>query len=884
MGFSIHGLYLNGQRDAAFTDDPHPELELRTNGGIPDAIQITVFFGGMQVWSGSERPESCPFFRIPIALEGRSSYEVRLSAQKNGVEDTARLTIHTGFMGAQWEAHWIEPEQENAIPEERITFNENFLPWADPEPLGKGLRPGREVRVCFHLDGLPDRAVLYATAHGVYTPMLNGVCLGSGRLAPEITPYQSMLYYQRYDVLSALCPGENELRFELADGWYIGRIGLSGSSCQYGDRLGLLAQLELTSADGIKTVIASGNGFEGRRSNLDYSDLYIGERRDLTRSGETWSPCRVLGPSGPELTAQPIPQLSITQKPIGTLSVNKSGELIADFGQTIAGVVSLTWETTRTGCVVLEHCEALDRDGTFFRNIMGRNKQQRDTVVFAPGRNHFEPLHTYHGFRYVKITGLTMDEIKSIAAKTIGTPLEFTGAFRCSDDRLNKLQNCIQWSMRGNMASIPTDCPQREKMGWTGDIQIFTPTGCFNAELLGFLSAWLAQMRAEQRANGEIPNEIPAFPAEDQMSRELWGDNTSAAWGDACVLVPWYLYQCTGNISVLWENLEMMERWLAFIHQAAQVRPENYDKLSSAEQTRCPYLWRAGHQFGDWLIPSLCAGPEDIEKGTQLTADVVASCQYAVTMGTWMQVLEVLLRERGDPALQKKLDQAGELLICIREAVRAQYVSDDGSVQGGMQGSYVMVLYAGTVDGALKDKVAARLAQLIQENGGQLDTGFVSTPHLLDVLWENGYRKLVYQLLYSEKMPSWLYMVGQGATTIWERWSAVLPDGTVTTSSMNHYSLGSVGNWMYQKLGGITAIQPGYREILFHPEFDCGLEWCECEKRTAFGTVSCQWKRENGKVRVCIDTPVKAKIAFLEQTKSVSPGRYEFDLRLDVNL
>lgn len=880
MDFSIHGLYLNGQRSEAFTDNPHPELELRTNGGIPDTVQIMLFLEGAPVWSGPEDICAGPFFCLPVALEDRRSYEVQVTAWKDGIEDTVHLAIHTGFMGMQWQARWVEPEQENAVPEESIAFNDNFRPWVDPEPLGENLRPGREVRVRFYLNELPAQAVLYATAHGVYVPMLNGSRLGTGRLAPEITPYQSILYYQRYDALSNLRIGDNELRFELADGWYIGRIGLSGSSCQYGDRLGLLAQLELIGADGGKTVIASGSGFEGRRLNLDYSDLYIGERRNLTRPEEGWSPCRVLGPSGLELTAQPIPQMTVTQELAGTLSVNGKGELIADFGQTMAGVVSLAWETERAGCAVLEHCEALDGDGSFFRNIMGRNKQQRDTVLFGSGKGCFEPLHTYHGFRYVKISGLDVSEIRSVTAQVIGTPIEFTGAFCCSDDRLNKLQHCIQWSMRGNMASIPTDCPQREKMGWTGDIQIFTPTGCFNAELLGFLSAWLAQMRVEQLPDGEIPNEIPAFPAEDRMSRELWGDNTSAAWGDACVLVPWYLYQCTGNTAVLQENIDMMERWLAFIRRAAQVRPDNYDALTPEEQARCPYLWRAGHQFGDWLIPSLCAGPEDIEKGTQLTADVIASCQYAVTVRTWVQVLEALLQEQDDPVLRKKLTQAKELLGHIREAVRVQYVSEDGNVQGEMQGSYVMVLHAGIVEGELRDKVAGHLARLIRGNGGLLDTGFVSTPHLLDVLWDAGYRKLTYQLLYSEKMPSWLYMVKQGATTIWERWSAVLPDGTVTPSSLNHYSLGSVGDWLYRKLGGIIAVRPGYREILFAPEFDCGLEWCACEKRTAFGIVSCRWAKENGCVKITIQTPVKATLKFPSRLEHILPGIYEFTERI----
>ena len=259
-----------------------------------------------------------------------------------------------------------------------------------------------------------------------------------------------------------------------------------------------------------------------------------------------------------------------------------------------------------------------------------------------------------------------------------------------------------------------------------------------------------------------------------------------------------------------------------------------------------------------------------------MTADVIASCQYAVTVRAWIRVLEMLLAERDDRMLREKSAQGKQLLKRIRTAVREQYVTADGRVRGEMQGSYVMVLYAGIVNGDLKSKVAAHLAQLIRENGDRLDTGFVSTPHLLDVLWDNGYRSLACRLLYSEGSPSWLYMVRQGATAIWEQWNAILPDGTVTPSSMNHYSLGSVGDWLYRKLGGIIAAKPGYREVLFAPEFDCGLDWCECEKRTPFGVVSCRWKRKGSQVCVQVDTPVEAKLILPERVERLRPGSYEF--------
>ena len=237
----------------------------------------------------------------------------------------------------------------------------------------------------------------------------------------------------------------------------------------------------------------------------------------------------------------------------------------------------------------------------------------------------FEPRHTYHGFRYVRISGVSQEEIRSVKAVVLGTPLLQTGEFSCSDDRLNQLQSNIRWSMLGNMISIPTDCPQREKMGWTGDLQMFTKTGCFNMELLPFLQAWLNGLRSEQLSNGEVPLISPNFPRTDAMQRETGGENTSSAWGDASILVPWYLYQCTGNTKVLKDNFPMMEAWLAFIARAAAVKPENYDTLTLEQKAHNPYLWQSGHHFGDWMIPSLSASPADISRGSALTGPVIAS-------------------------------------------------------------------------------------------------------------------------------------------------------------------------------------------------------------------------------------------------------------------
>lgn len=868
MAFSITEIKLNGQRSGMVTDDRYPVIELRTEG-VPQFWQLRIKENGKTVADSGQQPYQSPFIPLEVSLQPKTNYHVTLKAWDAAVQDQAELTFETGFMGTPWQASWIEPIQEAAIPEIPIRFYEIFMPWPEPEEDGEKLRPGQLLRRCFSLEHVPNRARLYATAHGVYHLRLNGIPVSQSRLAPEISAYEKRLYYQCYDICSMLKTGENILEAELCDGWWIGRIGLSGDSCQYGDRLGFLAQLELDDR-----IIGTDEHWECRKSHICYSDLYIGEKWDLCQPEQSWKHCVVAQYPMNHLKMQPIPGIRVVQELEGTCTVTPDGDLVVDFGQTVAGVVHLEAQLKKKTEIILEHSETLDRNGEFFKNIIGRNKQQRDRIIADAGKLVFEPRHTYHGFRYVRISGITIEEIVSVTAMVLGTPLDTTGTFQCSDPRLNRLQENIQWSMRGNMISIPTDCPQREKMGWTGDLQMFTKTGCFNMELLPFLSAWMENLRLEQKEDGEVPLIIPNFPRTDAMQREMEPDNTSSAWGDACVLVPWYLYQCTGDTRILRDNFDAMKKWLSFIARAAAAKPDNYDSLSAEAKARNPYLWQSGHHFGDWMIPSLSANPADISRGSELTGHVIASCFYAITVRAWIGVLDALQKEYGDTSLWMELVRARCLLEKICSAVQAEYITDDGHVRGELQGVYVLSLYSGVVQGELRKKVAQNLVRMIEEDGGKLDTGFVSTPYLLDVLCDNGYRALAYRLLFSEEPPSWLYQVKMGATTIWEKWQAVLPDGAVTTASMNHYALGSVGDWIYRNIGGIEVAAPGYAKVRFAPDVNCGLSWSHCEKSTAFGKVSCCWEKTDKGTYLHLETPVQAELIMNGNKETLTPGSH----------
>lgn len=848
QNLKIVSFRVNGMARQSGADERKLHLSLRTEGAAEFA-EFRLWAEDSLCWTSGTLPmtHSCTFADLP--LEPCSVYRVEAVVFGGGQEAKEEITLFTGMMDRPWQGKWIEPEQENGIRERDILFFEQFVPMPDHFGGHDRLRPVQELRRVFTVEGQPKQALFYASAHGVYDLYLNGRRVDSRRLAPETTPYESMLYYQVYDMTHLLVEGENTLQVLLADGWWIGRIGLTGHSCQYGERLAFLGQLEV---DG-KTLLATDGQFESRPSSARYSDLMMGEKWDMSAPDAPWTPCVPVGEGDATLRIQcvdPVDDLEILE-PV-SLFTAPNGELVADFGRCLAGVADIRLSCPAGRVVTLDHSETLDPEGNFFRNILGRNKDQQDVVVCGEGETRFCPRFTYHGFRYVRLSGVTREQVKSVCAKIIGTPLDRLGDFSCSHEGLTRLQGNILRSMQSNMVSVPTDCPQREKVGWTGDLQVFADTGCFNCDLGGFLSAWLGQMRLCQEENGSVPIVIPSYPEQTKMQLKTNGWNSSAAWSDACVLVPLALYRAYGDTQVLRDNLPMMERWMDYIESAS------HDDI-----------WSDGYHFGDWLIPSF---ENDIEGGTAATAPVIAACQYAVTTAALIEVLEAL-DESAD-----KIETYRALLANIRKAVREKFIREDGFVEGDLQGLYVMALYSGAAAGELGQRVADRLAAKIEANGCALDTGFVSTPHLLDVLTEYGHKDLAWKLLYRTESPSWLYQVEKGATTIWENWNAIRPDGTVTTSSYNHYALGSVGDWIYRHIGGLNRVGAGWREIEFAPDLACGLEWAACSHITPYGLASCRWQKVEQGTQVDITVPhgVKAWVRLPGLKQELTAGNHSF--------
>ena len=874
-------ILVNGREDHHVIDDPAPGISVLKPGSLSaDCLEVTVRNStGDILWESGAKTFTPQLRYKGKKLKPKSIYTISVVLSGNtGVVAEAESSFETGFMGTAWTAWWIEPVQDNAVREKEIPFYKLFAP--NPDFFGghDRLKPCREIRKTVLLDSPPVKGRIYMSAHGIYSLNVNGRNVEGDLFAPGTSAYAKKLYYQVYDVTGILQGGENEIRIILADGWWIGRIGISGDSCQYGDRLGMILEADIDTGKGTRLKICSDETFVGRRSRIDYADLFIGQRTDFSRKEGGWENCSAVDYETDILTAQPLEPVEIYGDVEPRFLTTSAGELLADFGFCMAGVVDIEVECEAGREVTLDFCEILDNSGNFLRNILGRNKDQRDVFITGKGRTRFEPRFTYHGFRYVRVTGLKRNEIVELKARPMGTRVVERGLFTCSDERLNLLQQNIKNSARSNLFYVPTDCPQREKAGWTGDMVAFAPTGCFNYHIDGFISAWLGNMRCEQFESGEIPVVIPDYPMQEKMQSAM-GGSSSSVWSDAAILVPWQIYQSYGDLQILEENVEMMRRWLSFAEEQCRLEPSGKESRSPQELLWNDYLFTKGYHFGDWFIPSFVRHESGVMEATAATRDVTGSCAHAIALDTYIRVLTELDKYRtGRRNFKIEIEDKKKRLAKVRKAIIECYVDQSGRVRGDLQGLYVIVLKSGATDGELQKKLVDRLCELIIENGTRLDTGFVSTPHLLDVLADNDRMDLALELLFQTKSPSWLYMVEKGATSIWENWEAVKPDGTVMPSSFNHYALASVGDFLYRRIGGIDTGSPGYRDIRFSPYIHCGLTSAQAELETAYGTVSCSWEWRGGECEIALTVPYgcRARFAAGGKEEAVPSGTHIF--------
>ncbi|WP_231563005.1 family 78 glycoside hydrolase catalytic domain [Microbacterium mangrovi] len=682
------------------------------------------------------------------------------------------------------------------------------------------------------------RARLYATAHGLHQFEIDGQRVGDDELAPGWTAYESRLRYQTYDVTAMIHGGATTIGAWLADGWWRGYLGWDGRRELYGAELGLFAQLEVEYEDGERVVIATDADWQSTAGPIVSADLYNGEHFDARLLDPSWSspageedgwvPVTVADFDTVRLVAPDGPPVRVTQTlPVVDVIASPSGRTILDFGQNLVGRLRITVTGQAGDTVVLRHAEVLQ--GGELATEPLRGAKATDTYVLrGDGVEEWAPRFTFHGFRYAEVTGWPGDlDPAAIVAEVLHSDMERTGWFTASDPKLDRLHQNIVWGMRGNFVDVPTDCPQRdERLGWTGDLQVFAPTAEYLFDTAGFLTSWLKDLAAEQGRYGGTPMVVPAITT--------GYSGPMAGWADAATVVPWTMYRATGDLGVLAQQFDSMLAWIAEVEAAA-----------GADR-----IWSAGFQFGDWLDPSAPAGRPE---AAATYPEIVATAYFARSA-----------RIVADAARLLRHPEAGRLGALADEvatAFRREYVSESGRLLSDSATAYALALQFDLAgDAAARTRAADRLAEIVRSNGFKIATGFIGTPLICDALSANGHLDTAYRLLFQTEAPSWLYTVEQGATTIWERWDSLLPDGTVNPSGMtsfNHYAFGAVGDWLHRVVAGLAPAAPGYRQLRVAPQPPRrGLTSASARLRTPYGTAESAWVLDGGALQLTVRVPV----------------------------
>ena len=804
-----------------------------------------------------------------------------------------------GASGSTWTGMWVEPAQELVTKEPEFSLAQMFggAPLPSQAPVEERLYSTRLLRRVFETRGQVGRATLRMTARGLYQAWVDGAPVTDAVLLPGFTSYHRDLRYQEFDVTELLAePGVHVWAAELADGWWAGRVAVQGQSAQWGDRLQLLGELEVEYADGSREIVGTDGSFVSAASSRLYADIQIGEKRDLRLEQEGWQlpgfedgawalvavTDEVPGEGELAILPQEAPLARVQARLAASSWWYEGDAIVVDFGQVVAGIVALECTLGDGQELVLRHAEALDADGRFFENIVGRNKDQRDVFVGRGRRELLEPVFTFHGFRYVRIEG--WDEAVQgpfdpacIKAHAIWADMPRTGRMVTSDERLNRLLENVLWSARGNLINVPTDCPQRERMGWVGDALIFAPTASFLYDVDALMRQWLASVRADQLADGQVLDYSPA-PRAIMGSAEFLGALSSAGWGDAIVLVPWTLWQRYGDLDMLRDNYQAMCAWHDFsvASAAGEASAVPGGEAPGAKQGDDCYVWDTKFHYGDWMFPSYmmgedAPGPVDTSKAT---ADLCATAYLAHTSDVLAQVAELL----GDTA---RVNECRAYAADVRRAFRKRFVRGEGMLDREFQGCYVLALAFDLFPEDQRQAAADHLAHMVRENGNRLDVGFLGMPHLMDVLCDYGHTDVAEALLFQDACPSWLYEVDRGATTIWESWANIAPDGTVGTYSFNHYSFGCVMDWMVRFVGGLVPLAPGYEEVLVAPHSVGGLRFCHTSFESARGPIRVDWERlDDGGLRVEAELPAgtsaRVQLPGWSEPYAAGPGHHVF--------
>lgn len=826
--------------------EKHPRFSWKLESGERDTIQqsyhIVVTADEKIVWE--TKAESEESVLIPYAgeeLRDETLYQVSVAATDNhGNTAAGEMSFETGILEPEtFQAKMITqdfPEEETACPIFSRTFSAK---------------------------GNVKKARIYATGRGVYEAYLNGERIGEDRMTPGWTSYHHRLQYQVYDITEMLRK-ENEIEIMVGNGWYKGIFGFMLMPNIYGDRVGAFAEIHLEYEDGSREVICTDESWNVRTGAVRYSEIYMGETIDTTigeaqdreQSGIRTGSVSVMEFDKSTLTAQENEPVRITERVLAKkLIVTPKGEKLVDFGQNLTGLVELKVHGRKGQKIVIRHAEVLDKDGNFYPDTL-RQAKSEDTYICNGEEQVFLPHFTFHGFRYISVEGMDDMRLDQFTACVMHSDMEKSGDFQCSNPKVNQLQSNIAWGQRSNFLDIPTDCPQRdERLGWTGDAQIFSWTASFNRNTALFFRKWMRDVAAESSLEKGVPHVVP----------DILGQYSSSAWSDVAVIVPWVVYQTYGDKGILEENWKCMHEWVDYIKS----------------QCGANGLWQTGFQYGDWLAL-------DKEESADRTG---ATDKYMIANAYYLYVTDLVRQTAEVLGFAEEAEKYQKLYDTTLEAFRQEYYTSTGRIVSETQTGAILSLYFNLAREKDRERILQILKTNIENHKNHLATGFVGTPYLCHTLSENGEHELAATVFMKEDYPSWLYAVNMGATTIWERWNSIMPDGSFDVSgmnSLNHYAYGSIGDWMYRKVTGVSQLKPGYKKFKVQPMFVKGIEEAGVTFESIYGQIESKWSCKDGKicgyVKVPVNTTAEIHLPEKEEVLTVGSGVYEYEYETTTNL
>lgn len=802
LGIGDTNIHFSWQIESAYTGMKQKRYDIQ--------LAIDKDFGQV-IWHQNEwSDQSTNVLYTGPGLLAKHIYYVRVKSMntENIETDWAVTHFETGILDEHgWAAEWVttaKPVIENGI--------------IKPFTAAKQFAINKEV--------LQGR--IYISALGIYLAELNNEKVGNDYFTPGWTDYNDRVQHQVYDITQQL-QENNEIRVTVAEGWFTGYLGWEKKKNTYGNFNACIVQIELDYKDGTKEIIASDGSWREINNRWVSADLYNGEEQTSFVTPEINAYLTTVSLSKQLLTVQenePVRRQENIQPT--RLFEDPSGRMILDMGQNMVGWVQFTIKGEAGQIIHLIHGEVLDKDGNFYRGNI-RDAQQKDTYTLSGKRQSLAPMFTFHGFRYVHLENFpentTKDDFTGIV---LHSDMKETGTFETSDSWINQLHHNIVWGQKGNFLDVPTDCPQRdERLGWTADAQIFFPTASYNMNTYQFFEKWLRDLRYAQMKNGAVPFVVP------DVLKGVFADNaarTTAAWGDAATIIPWEMYQRFGNPQILADSFDSMRSWVDYI------------RGQGTEEA----LWNTGLQLGDWLAL-------DAEEGSFFGATdetLVATCYFAYSTKIVSDTAKVLGK-------YQEYKQYKALYKAIKQKIVGTFF-DGHRLISDTQTAHILVLRFHLYPEQAQEALVQRLVTLIELKDSHLDTGFIGSPYICQVLSDYGHLDLAYQLLFNKDLPSWLYQVEKGATTVWEHWDGIKNDGTFWDDGMNsfnHYAYGSVGIWMYEQIAGIKKKTPGYKQSIIAPTPTSQLRYCDASFETLYGVLAVRWEREAHMLALTVKVP-----------------------------